>query len=110
MKKYLILVGPSYNRNSGYKVRVDRLNHNLVKNKISTEIFCVNSLKSFFNGFVKTFDKKFNIIMIENIALVSIVLFNFNSYSRCVLDYHGSIYDASFRKTFFIRKKILPSF
>lgn len=106
MKKYLILVGPSYNRNSGYKVRVDRLNNNLIKNNISTEIYCVYSLKTFFIGFTKTFNKKFDLIMIENIALISIVLFNFMAYSKCVLDYHGSIYDASFRKTFFLRKRL----
>ena len=106
MKKYLILVGPSYNRNSGYKVRVDRLNNNLIKNNISTEIYCVCSLKTFFKGFTKTFNKKFDLIMIENIALISIVLLNFMAYSRCVLDYHGSIYDASFRKTFFLRKRL----
>lgn len=106
MKKYLILVGPSYNKNSGYKVRVDRLNYNLIKYNISTEIYCVNSIKTFIVGFFKTFNRKFDLIFIENIALVSIVLFNVMTYSRCVLDYHGSIYDASFRKTFFLIKRL----
>lgn len=71
-----------------------------------TEIYCVHSLKTFFIGYTKTFNKKFDVIMIENIALVSVVIFNFMAYSRCVLDYHGSIYDASFRKSFFIRKRL----
>lgn len=106
MNKILIFTGPSFKKNSGYRVRVNRITSHYSSNNVNHEVYCVDSFRTFIKGFLKTFDKQNKIILLENIGLVLTVLLNPIVYNKCVLDYHGSIYDASFRKDFLIRKQV----
>lgn len=104
MRKILFVVAPGYKKNSGYKVRVDRLRRVYFKNKILTELICIDSLNSFFKCILYLYTNKYNLIFFENISMVLLSLFNPFVFKKYILDYHGSIYDASSKRFFSIRK------
>lgn len=104
MCKILFVVAPGYKKNSGYKVRVDRIKNIYLKNKISIELICINSPRNILKCILTLYTNKFTYVFFENISMVLLSLFNPFNFQKYILDYHGSIYDASSKRFFAARK------
>lgn len=101
----LFIVGPSYSKNTGYKIRVDRLIEHLNR-KHETHIYKIYSLAAIIRVVFMLNMKKKSIVIMENISMAVVMPFVLRNHDW-ILDYHGSIYDASIKKFFWIRKKVL---
>lgn len=108
--KILFIVAPSFKKNSGYKVRVNRLINHFEKVGVPCEVHVVNSFTSFFSALLKTFESDYKLCFFENIGMVSVALFNPFKMRKFVLDYHGSIYDAAHKPFFKLRKFVYKFF
>jgi hypothetical protein len=98
-----LIVSPGYTLPRGYRMRVDRIESYLTSRNTRVKVFQVCNIYDAYRLYclVKKSDKD-DVFIYENIgvALMGIVM----PESKKILDYHGSIYDASFRKDFVFRR------
>lgn len=101
----IFIVGPSYRKNSGYKIRVDRIKSHL-KRRHEIRICEINSLGSIIRVVLILNSRRKSTVIMENISMSIVMLFVIKNHDW-ILDYHGSIYDASIKRFFWIRKRVL---
>lgn len=102
---YFIIVSKGYDLPRGYRMRVERLVGFLKGKAYEVHVLRIKNLPNFLYLYrLAKNSSKQDVFMFENIGISLLGLLLPNCIK--VLDYHGSIFDASFRKDFFIRRHI----